>query len=157
NGVSIITTKKGSLDSDLAMSNDLKISVGKITDKVDVLNAQQFRAVVNNTPGTNPALLGNARTDWQDQIYRTSVGAIHNFTMAEGFENFTYRVNLNRTDQEGVLKTDLYKRTALNATFTQNLLNNDLKLTLNAKGILDENHFADQGAIGAAVSFDPTQ
>ena len=157
NGVILITTKKGNLESDLNMSYDLKFAVGEITDKVDVLNAEQFRNIVTNTPGTNPELLGNTSTDWQDQIYKTSVGAIHNFTISEGFEDFTYRINLNRTDQEGVLKTDLYQRTALNTTFTQNLFNDDLKLTLNAKGLLDENFYADQGAIGAAVAFDPTQ
>jgi TonB-dependent starch-binding outer membrane protein SusC len=55
------------------------------------------------------------------------------------------------------LKTDLYERNAVNVVLTQNLLDNDLKLTLNAKGIVDRNRFADQGAIGAAVAFDPTQ
>lgn len=157
NGVILITTKKGSVETDFAMDYDVKVALGEITDKVDVLNAAQFRDIVTNAPGTNPALLGNANTDWQDQIYRTSLGAIHNVTFSEGFDTFTYRVNLNRTDQQGVLKTDLYERTALNATFTQNLFDNNLKITLNAKGILDQNQFADQGAIGAAVSFDPTQ
>ncbi|WP_010227845.1 SusC/RagA family TonB-linked outer membrane protein [Gillisia marina] len=66
-------------------------------------------------------------------------------------------MNFNHTDQQGVLKKDFYERNALNLTLTQNFLDNDLKLTLNSKGILDENSFADQGAIGAAVAFDPTQ
>lgn len=157
NGVILITTKRGSLASEFEMEYDLKVGVGRITDKVDVLNADQFRNVVENAPNTNPDLLGDADTDWQDQIYRTSVGAIHNLTASRGFENFTYRVNFNRTDQQGVLLTDLYERTALNLTFTQNLLDNNLKLTLNSKNILDENRFADQGAIGSAVAFDPTQ
>ena len=157
NGVILITTKKGNLSSELEMNYDLKFNVGQITDKVDVLSGDEFRTIVTNTAGTNPALLGEANTDWQDEIYQTSLGAIHNFTISQGFEDFTYRVNFNRTDQEGVLLTDLYKRTALNTAFTQNLFDNNLKLTLTAKGILDENQFADQGAIGAAVGFDPTQ
>lgn len=157
NGVILITTKKGILESDFTFTYDLKTSLGEITDKVDVLNAEQFRNIVTEAPGTNPDLLGDFDTDWQDQIYRRAVGAIHNFTMTQGFEDFTYRLNLNHTDQQGVLKTDLYQRDALNLTLTQNLLNDDLKLTLNAKGIIDQNRFADQGAIGSAVSFDPTQ
>ncbi|MCF4102562.1 SusC/RagA family TonB-linked outer membrane protein [Gillisia sp. M10.2A] len=157
NGVILITTKKGNLGSDFAMTYDLKASVGEVAGKVDVLNAAEFRNIVENTPGTDPSLLGDADTDWQDKIYQTAVGAIHNITAQQGFENFTYRVNLNHTDQQGVLKTDLYERNALNLTLTQNLFDNNLKITLNSKGILDKNHYADQGAIGAAVAFDPTQ
>lgn len=157
NGVILITTKRGSVEADFSAEYDLKVGVGKITDQVDVLSAGEFRSIIQATPGTNPALLGEANTNWQDQIYQTSLGAIHNVTFSEGFKNFTYRLNLNRTDQEGVLKTDLYKRTAINAVLTQNLFDNNLKLTLNTKNILDQNQFADQGAIGAAVSFDPTQ
>jgi len=37
------------------------------------------------------------------------------------------------------------------------LLDNDLKLTLVAKAVQDEYSYANQGAIGAAISFDPTQ
>ncbi|MFO7718863.1 MAG: SusC/RagA family TonB-linked outer membrane protein [Gillisia sp.] len=157
NGVILITTKRGNLDSGLAVEYDLKVGFGQITDQVNVLNASQFRNIIENTPGTDPSLLGNTETNWQDQIYRTSVGAIHNVTVSEGFEDFTYRVNFNRTDQQGVLKTDLYERTAANITLTQNLFDNNLKLTLNSKNILDQNRFADQGAIGAAAAFDPTQ
>ena len=157
NGVILITTKKGKKDSPLSLTYDLKVSAGRIIDKVDVLNAEQFRTLIENTPGTDPSLLGDTSTDWQDQIYQTSVGAIHNFTATQGFENFSYRVNFNHTSQTGVLKTDVYERNALNIALNQDLFDNHLKLTLSSKGIVDENRFADQGAIGSAVAFDPTQ
>src|SRR5699024_7511352 len=109
-----------------------------------------------STPGTDPSLLGDANTDWQDQIYQTSVGALHNLTVSQGFDNFYYRVNYNNTSQTGLLKTDLYERNALNLALNADLLDNDLKLTLTAKGSIDGNRFADEGAIGAAINFDPT-
>ena len=43
NGVILITTKKGKKSSPLSITYDLKASVGNIVDKVDVLNAEQFR------------------------------------------------------------------------------------------------------------------
>ena len=52
---------------------------------------------------------------------------------------------------------DLYERTGLNASYVQRLLDNDLKLTFVAKAIQDEYSYANSGAIGAAISFDPTQ
>ena len=157
NGVILITTKKGKKNSDLKFEYDLKASVGEVVETVDVLNAKQFRNLIETTPGTDVGLLGDASTDWQDEIYQTSVGAIHNLTVSQGLENFYYRVNFNHTSQTGVLRTDAYERNALNTAFNYDLLDNDLKLTLTAKGSIDRNDFADEGAIGAAVNFDPTK
>ena len=157
NGVILITTKKGKKDSELQFSYDLQTSVGFVTDHVDVLNAEQYRDLVLSDPRTDPELLGDANTDWQEEIYQTAVGAIHNFTVTQGYEKFYYRANFNHTDQMGVLKTDSYERNALNLALNADLLGNDLKLTLTGKGSIDSNNFADQGAIGSAVAFDPTQ
>lgn len=157
NGVILITTKKGKKNSDLKFEYDLKASVGEVVETVDVLNAEQFRNLIETTPGTDVGLLGDANTNWQDEIYQTSVGAIHNLTVSQGLENFYYRVNFNHTSQTGVLRTDTYERNALNTAFNYDLLDNDLKLTLTAKGSIDRNNFADEGAIGAAVNFDPTK
>jgi len=157
NGVILITTKSGKKNTDLKVEVDVKASVGSILDKVDVLDANQFRELIENQPGTNVSLLGNDNTDWQDQIYQTSVGTISNFTISKGYEDFSFRVNYNNTIQTGVLRTDLYKRNAVNVSLNQDLFDNSLKLSLTSKGIIDENEFADEGAIGAAVAFDPTQ
>ena len=157
NGVILITTKKGKKGADLSFEYDLKASVGTVADYVDVLDARQFRNVIETTPGTDLGLLGESNTNWQKEIYQTSVGAIHNLTAAQGFDNFYYRVNYNNTSQTGVLTGDLYERNALNIALNQDLFDNTLKLTLTTKGSIDANHFADQGAIGAAVNFDPTQ
>ncbi|MDT0676699.1 SusC/RagA family TonB-linked outer membrane protein [Autumnicola musiva] len=157
NGVILITTKSGKKNADLRIDYDIKASVGSNTNKIDNLNAEQFRNLIQNEPGTDPSLLGNNNTDWQDQIYQTSVGTINNLTVTQGFDNFTYRVNYNHTRQTGVLKTDLYERNALNIALNQDLFDNSLKLSLTSKGIIDANDFADEGAIGAAVAFDPTQ
>ncbi|MCP9200956.1 TonB-dependent receptor [Gramella sp. GC03-9] len=157
NGVILITTKKGKKESPFRFTYDVKASVGNIMDKVDVLNADQFRELIESQPNTDPSLLGDANTDWQDQIYKTAVGAIHDFTATQGFENFTYRINYNNTQQTGVLKTDYYGRNSLNIALNQDLFDRSLKLTLTSKGIIENSSFADQGAIGGAIAFDPTQ
>ncbi len=157
NGVILITTKKGKKDSPFQFTYDVKTSIGNVTDKVDVLTADEFRNIIENAPGTDPSLLGDANTDWQDQIYTTSVGAIHNLTATQGIGNFYYRANFNHTQETGVLKGDYYQRDALNLALNQDLFDNTLKLSLTSKNSLDKNVFADQGAIGSAVSFDPTQ
>lgn len=157
NGVILITTKKGQANSPWAVEYDLKASVQSVNDYVDVLTAEQFINIQSTDPEFDPSLNGDSNTNWQDQIFTTGVGAIHNLTVSKGYENFNFRVNLNHVSQQGTLIGDLYERNAVNTAFVQRLLDNDLKLTLTAKGIKDEYNFADQGSIGAAIAFDPTQ
>lgn len=156
NGVILITTKKGSANQPLKVEYGLQASTRRITNTVDVLSAAQYRALASNS-AFDSSTLGNANTDWQDKIYKTGTGAIHNITVSKGYESFNYRVNFNHASQEGPLSGDLYERNGFNTSFVQRLLDNDLKLTLVAKGIKDQFFYADQGAIGSAVAFDPTQ
>ena len=156
NGVILITTKKGKTNAPFSVEYDLKASVAKVNDFVDVLTADEFRAIAETDLNFNASLLGNSKTDWQKKIYQTAVGAIHNVTVSQGFDNFNFRANINHTSQQGVLTGDLYERNSINLSAVQRLLDNNLKLTLTTKGILDDNKYAERGAIGGAVGFDPT-
>lgn len=155
NGVILITTKKGSANQDFKLEYGLQASSRRVANKVDVLSAEQYRALASD-PNFDSSTLGNASTDWQDEIYSTGIGAIHNLTASKGYENFNFRVNFNHVSQEGPLN-DLYERTGVNTSFVHRFLDNDLKLTLVAKAVQDEFDYANEGAIGAAISFDPTQ
>ena len=155
NGVILITTKKGSANQPFKVEYGLQASTRTVTNTVDVLNANQYRQVVTDNGG-DVSVLGNANTNWQDEIYSTGIGAIHNITVSKGYERFNFRVNLNHVSQEGPLN-DLYERTGVNTSFVHRFLDNDLKLTLVTKAIQDEYDYANDGARGAAVAFDPTQ
>ena len=155
NGVILITTKKGSANQPLKVEYGLQASTRRVTDKVDVLSAAEYRALASN-PNFDSASLGNSSTNWQDEIYTTGTGAIHNITVSKGYENSNFRINFNHASQEGALD-DLYERNGLNASYVHRFLDNDLKLTFVGKAIQDEYSYANSGAIGAAISFDPTQ
>jgi len=155
NGVILITTKKGSANQPLKIEYGLQASTRRVANTVDVLSASQYSALASN-PNFDSSSLGNASTDWQDEIYSTGIGAIHNVTVSKGYERSNFRVNFNHASQEGALN-DLYERNGLNVSYVQRLLDNDLKLTFIGKAIQDEYAYANSGAIGAAISFDPTQ
>lgn len=155
NGVILITTKKGFANQPFKVEYGVQASSRRVTETVDVLSAAQYRDLATQ-PGFDSTTLGEASTNWQDQIYSTGTGAIHNITVSKGYENFNFRVNYNHVSQEGPLN-DLYERNGFNTSFVQRLFDNDLKLTLVAKAIQDEYAYANDGAIGAAISFDPTQ
>jgi len=68
-----------------------------------------------------------------------------------------YRASLGYTYDDGILKTSNFNRTTLALGVNPSLLDNHLKINLNLKGMYTDTRFANQGAIGSAVSFDPTQ
>lgn len=158
NGVIMIVTKKG--DSGRFKFNVSNIaSLSKLNNRVDVLSAQEYRDVVNQR-GTDAQkkLLGNYNTDWQDLIYRTAKNNDFNISASGSIAGAVpIRVSVNRLDQNGILLNSSMNRTGASVNLSPKLFNNALKVDVNYKISHTQNHFADKGAIGNAVSFDPTQ
>lgn len=160
NGVILITTKKGQEGQALRLAYNGTYSLSSNTQLVDVLGADQFRDLVNERHGNNPNvldLLGDASTDWQDQIYRNAFGHDHNVSATGALMNVPYRASVGFSSHDGVLDTDNMTRITGAINLSPTFLNDDLKVNLNARGVNVNNTFADNGAIGAAVMFDPTQ
>lgn len=157
NGVIIITTKKGKKGKPVLNFNTT-ISAGMVARKADVLNPQQFRDFVNaNGTAAQKSLMGIANTDWQDEIYQTAIGADNNLSMTGSLKNMPYRVSLGYLNQDGILKTGNLQRFSAGININPVLLDNHLKVDINLKAANTKSRFADQGAIGAAAAFDPTQ
>ena len=157
NGVIIITTKKGK-SGGVKVSFSSVNSIAAITKKVDVLSADQFRTIVN-AKGTaaQKAMLGTANTDWQDEIYQTAFATDNNISVSGGIKNLPYRFSVGYQNQDGVLKTDNLQKTSLSLTLNPTFFDNHLKVDINLKGSFQKSFFANTGAIGSAISFDPTQ
>lgn len=157
NGVIIITTKKGKA-GDLKVQYNGNFQVSEIVDKVDALTSTQFRDFVNaNGTPAQIALIGDADTDWQDEIFRTAIGTDHNIALSGGVDNVVYRASVGYTNLNGILKRDNMERSTLGVNVTGNFLDNHLKIELNNNTSLIKNNYSNRGAIGSAVSFDPTQ
>jgi TonB-dependent starch-binding outer membrane protein SusC len=157
NGVIIITTKKGRSDK-LRVSFSTLNSISHNFKQVEVLTADQVRSVVKQFGSpTQKAMLGSANTNWQKEIYQKALASDNNITFTGGIAKLPYRLSLGYLNQEGVLKTDHLSRystaLALNPTF----FNNHLRVDINLKGTIQKYRFANTGAIGTAVYFDPTQ
>lgn len=161
NGVIIITTKKGHKGQKPEISYSGSVSVSQKKKTYDMMNGDQYRAYVKSLFNENDdavKALGTANTDWQDLIYRTAVSHDHNITVAGSAGKFLpYRVSVGYTSQQGILKNSDYNRYTAAVNLNPSLLNDHLNLNLNAKGMFSKAKKADTGAIGNAVSFDPTQ
>jgi iron complex outermembrane receptor protein len=157
NGVIIITTKKGK-GGGLKINFSSVNSASQLIKKVDVLNADEFRAIINaKGSAAQKLMLGTANTDWQDQIYQTAIATNNNISFSGGLGKLPYRVSLGYQYQNGILKTDHLQKTSLGISVTPTFFDNHLKVDLNLKGSLEDTRFGNQGAIGGAVSFDPSQ
>ncbi len=159
-GVIIITTKKGSVGSKLKVGYAGNVSFGVIDKKVETLNARQFSSLIQaRFEPDHPAVLalGTEETDWQDEIYQTAIGHDHNVNVSGAAGAIPYRVSLGYTDKNGLLKTDRFQRLTAGVNLNPSFLDNRLQFNIGLKAMQIKNHFADRGAIGNALSFDPTK
>ncbi|WP_367756801.1 SusC/RagA family TonB-linked outer membrane protein [Flavobacterium sp. WC2430] len=157
NGVIIITTKKGKA-GELKVSYNGNLQVSEITKKVDALSSTQFKEfVAANGNAAQQALVGTANTDWQDEIYRTAIGTDHNVALSGGVDNVVYRASVGYANLNGILKRDNMQRTSLGANVTGNFFDKHLKIEINNNTSVIKSNYSTTGAVGGAVSFDPSQ
>jgi TonB-dependent starch-binding outer membrane protein SusC len=161
-GVIMITTKKGKSGSPQFNFNTI-LSAGVVAKDESVLSPAQFRNYVNTTIAANPSdtpftkLLGTSSTDWQKQIYQTAITTNSNLSVSGAMKNLPYRVSVGYINQQGILKTDDLQRTSAAIHISPRFLDDHLRVEINLNGSYTQSTFANQGAIGAATAFDPTQ
>lgn len=166
NGVIIITTKKGSSDG-LKISYNSTYSLKNPYKRVDVMSGDEFRAAVESQYAAGTDLGDSARellaiypttsTDWQDAIYQNGFSVDQNVALAGKAGWLPYRVSLGYYNERGTLKTSQYERYTGSVNLSPKFLDNHLSVDVNFKATLNNNTYADSGAVGAAVYYDPTK
>ncbi|HBL75768.1 MAG TPA: TonB-dependent receptor [Prolixibacteraceae bacterium] len=138
NGVIIITTKRGK-EGRANIKVNVYTGISKITRKLGVLNASQWRQIIidsyknldaynNATTPTEPHWtaidslnpMNSGDVDWQDVMYRTAQQKQVDFSVAGGTNGVKYAFSTSVLDQDGILLASNYKRitSRLNADFT---------------------------------------
>ena len=157
NGVIIITTKKGQ-QGGLKVNFNTTNSVQTRAQMVDMLDYDDFVSVINKYGTANQkSLLGDAHTDWNDEVYRTAFGTDNNLSLAGSIGKFLpFRASVGYYNQSGLVRKDNVERWTGNIVLTPSFFQDHLKLTINAKGTLNNNSFNAGGAVWAAATFNPT-
>jgi TonB-dependent starch-binding outer membrane protein SusC len=184
NGVILITTKKGTTGAP-QFNFSTSVSVGTVGKKIDVMNSQEFTRFIQENFPKKTYLLGIddpstslidseneddpstsqvegrilSSTDWQDQILRTAISSDNNFSArANLYKKIPFRASIGFNNTQGLIKTNDYKRLSYSVKLTPKLLNDNLKVDINAKGTYtDKNSVDEDGALGSAISMDPTK
>ena len=159
NGVIVITTKKGSKGA-VKVNFSSQVGINTVADKVDVLNADQFRALVNEIGSdAQKGLLGTANTNWQDEIFQTALTTNNNISVSGAlFNKLPVRLSVGNVSNPGILKNTSFERTTTSLSLNPVLFDNHLKIDISGNLSFGKNRFQDEGGvIGSAIGFDPTQ
>ena len=157
NGVIIITTKKGQQGA-VKVNFNTTNSLQTRAQMVDMLSRDEFVNVINQFGTDNQkSLLGTANTDWNDEVYRTAFGTDNNLSVSGSIDKWLpFRVSVGYYNQSGLVRKDNVERWTGNVVLTPSFFEDHLKLTINAKGTLNNNSFNNGGAVWAAATFNPT-
>ena len=157
NGVIIITTKKGRAGQRPTVTYNGDITISTIQKKYEVMNASEYKQALTSL-GKDISTLGTADTDWQDEIFRTSVSTKHSLSIQGGLKDMPYRIGLGFEDNNGIVKTTWMKRFNTSVNLAPSFLDKHLNFNFTAKYMFEKDRYANFGdAIGNALTMDPTQ
>ena len=165
NGVIIITTKKGA-EGKIKVTYNSTYSYKDPYNRVNVMNGDEFRQTmlnqyagqdVYNTIEANLGMYPNVNTDWQDEIFQGGLSTDQNIAVAGKAGFLPFRVSFGYNKERGTLKTSDYERYTAAVNLSPKFFDDHLSIDINVKGTINNNRFADSGAVGAAISYDPTK
>lgn len=168
NGVIIITTKKGGHGNKLKISYSGTFTTKDPYKRVDNMSADELRAAMAERypVGTSTGDYVNEilnrypdqNTDWQDAIFQTGLSTDQNISVSgNAGKNLPFRVSLGYNTEKGTLKTSTYNRYTASVNLSPKFFDEHLSVDINVKGTINENRYADAGAVGTAVFYDPTK
>ncbi|MDB4061149.1 TonB-dependent receptor [Vicingaceae bacterium] len=135
NGVIIIETKKGALNSAPQVEFSSYLGVQNTARRLDLLNATEYAVIKNEMFGSagdaipfNNTSIGEG-TDWQDEVFQSALIQNYNFSVLGGNKNSTYSAGASYFTQDGIVGGDKSNFERINARLNLgNQLNDKVKL-----------------------------
>lgn len=154
NGVVIVETKNGKLNSKPVITYNGYFGMQQTARQLDLLTAEEYAVIKNEmfAFGGQPMPFNNTSlgvgTNWQDSIFQRSPVQSHNFSLSGGTLNTKYSIGLGYFTQDGIVggdkahfsrynarlnfSTDISTKFRMNSVF---LFSNELRNTLPESGI----------------------
>jgi len=169
NGVIVVKTKSGKRNSKASFSFDSSYGVQKVANIIDVLNASEYAAILNEaSSNAGEGLIFNdisnfgSGTNWQKEVLVDAPISVNNFTASGGSESTSYYLSAGYLQQEGVVgggDKSFFNRANFTANFNTSITD---KVTFIANtnyaniknSNLSENNIT--SVLSNALNFDPT-
>ncbi len=169
NGVVLITTKQGSAGR-LTVDYDGYLSSSTLSNKIDLLSGPEYRSFIQEQVSAGRLsqaaldVLGNADTDWQDEVTRNAITHSHNLAFSGGTADATYRVSLGYMSNQGLIIDSGFDRLTGRLNARQNALGGKLRFAVNLSTSYTEDDYVPYGQTGGfegalftnVFSFNPT-
>jgi TonB-linked SusC/RagA family outer membrane protein len=156
NGVVVITTKKGKKGTAKVDYNSW-VSFSSPYNLPKLLNASEYVAIKNEArvnAGLSPGFVlgkeadgSDTQTDWYDVAYHTGVSHNQNLSISGATELTNYFLGVNYGDQNGIIRTNKFKREGIRLNL-EHQLNKIIKFGTNASYNKSINTGPNTGAIG---------
>ncbi|GAA5037159.1 SusC/RagA family TonB-linked outer membrane protein [Marivirga lumbricoides] len=155
NGVIIYTTKSGTKGKPKFSYSGSYASSQYFGDN-PFLSAANYRAVIDLKAPQRLDELGEASTNWSEEVIQAVESQSHEISVSGGSENTSYYFSLSHMDNKGVLRTSSNKITRTSVKLSTQLLDDNLKIVFTNKNAFTNDVFA-PNVLGAAYTFDPTR
>ena len=130
NGVVLITTKRGKANRTQTSFNTY-LGFSKLAKKIDVLNTQQYRELMDEIlgPGTvDPSITTN--TNWQDETFKTGINQNYQLSFSGGSDKDQFFLSLGYLKDKGMVAPARFDRYSARLNF-DNRINSWLKVSTN--------------------------
>lgn len=109
NGVVIITTKQGKSDN-ARISLNVQGGFTNVAKKLDVLNAAQYKELMDEIGLVHLPDGLTDRTDWFDETYRTGNTQTYQLSVSQNSEKISYYLSGGYQKDQGILKSSFFQR-----------------------------------------------
>lgn len=159
NGVIIITTKTGKAGKP-QVNFAANFYVATPRNYLDMMKADEFRRFILDRYGEGSLqanALGNASTDWQKEVLRTTFSQDYSLSVGGTAGVVPYRAAISYTNTQGIVRNTGNDRLGINLNITPKFFDELLSVNANVKGAyITNNYGGGSGAIGSAIGFNPT-
>lgn len=132
NGVVLITTKGGRLETPTRITVDAYTGVQTVAKYIDVMDGNQLRDLAKATGYSSAEGLlnwnGGAGTDWQKELYNNAMVNKVSLNVSGGSKTSTYNVSGSYLKHDGIVKTTGYEAWNIRTKNTFSFFNNHLRI-----------------------------
>lgn len=165
NGVVLITTKKGKLNSKASVNLDVYYGVQKVINNWKTTTGPEWYSIQEelNKTRTSPIDLSlvdkNQNTDWFNAITRVAPMQNYNFGVTGGSKAMTYALSIGHLNQEGTVEGSSFERTTgkLNVGYQVSKrfkIGTNLNIEHSKKYSINEENYH-VGVINTAIKIEP--